>query len=284
MEPWYRLTIALGRVAMRGLDLTTRVRGEEHVPTAGPALLASVHVSYPDFLFLGQAALARGRHVRFLSRHDVWRVPGVGAAMTGMRHVPVDREAPAAAYLRARRLLEEGEVVCGFPEAGISYSFTVRSLMRGVAALARETGVPVVPTVLWGSQRIASVGIPVDGRGPGIDLRRGRTVDVRFGTPMPVAPGDDLVETTRELGAPADHDARGAAAAAGAPAGHGGARAVASRAPRRARARPPRGAAARQRAARRGPADVGAAGARPGGASVKGWGPCRSDSGSRRTP
>ena len=201
MEPWYRLTIALGRVAMRGLDLTTRVRGEEHVPTAGPALLASVHVSYPDFLFLGQAALARGRHVRFLSRHDVWRVPGVGAAMTGMRHVPVDREAPAAAYLRARRLLEEGEVVCGFPEAGISYSFTVRSLMRGVAALARETGVPVVPTVLWGSQRIASVGIPVDGRGPGIDLRRGRTVDVRFGAPMPVAPGDDLVEATRDLGA-----------------------------------------------------------------------------------
>jgi 1-acyl-sn-glycerol-3-phosphate acyltransferase len=201
MEPWYRLTIAVGRVAMRGLDLTTRVRGEEHVPTEGPALLASVHVSYPDFLFIGRAALARGRYVRFMSRHDVWDVPGVGAAMTGMRHVPVDREAPAAAYLTARRLLEEGEVVCGFPEAGISYSFTVRSLMRGMAALARETGVPLVPTVLWGSQRIASVGVPVDGREPRPDLRRGRTVDVRFGAPMQVAPGDDPVDATRELGA-----------------------------------------------------------------------------------
>jgi 1-acyl-sn-glycerol-3-phosphate acyltransferase len=200
MEPWYRLTIAVGRVAMRGLDLTTRVRGEEHVPTEGPALLASVHVAYPDFLFLGRAALARGRYVRFRSRHDVWNVPGVGTAMTAMRHIPVDREAPAAAYLAARRLLGEGEVVCGFPEAGITYSFTVRSLMRGMAALSRETGVPIVPTVLWGSQRIASVGVPVDGREPRPDLRRGRTVDVRFGAPMPVAPGDDLVDATRELG------------------------------------------------------------------------------------
>ena len=62
--------------------------------------------------------------------------------MDGMRHVPVDREAPAAAYLAARRLLREGEAVGIFPEAGISYSYAVRSLMRGPAALARETGAP----------------------------------------------------------------------------------------------------------------------------------------------
>ncbi len=201
MEPWYRLTIALGRAAMRGLDLTTRVRGEEHLPAAGPALLASVHVSYPDFLFVGRAGLARGRHVRFMCRHDVWNVPLVRTAMDAMGHIPVDREAPAAAYLRARRLLEQGEAVCAFPEAGISYSYTVRSLMRGVASLARETGVPIVPVALWGSQRIASVGVPVDGRRPAPDLRRGRLVDVRFGPPLPVASGDDLVDTTRELGA-----------------------------------------------------------------------------------
>jgi 1-acyl-sn-glycerol-3-phosphate acyltransferase len=200
MEPWYRSTIALGRVALRGLDLTTRVRGEEHLPLEGPALLASVHVSYPDFLFLGRAALTRGRHVRFMCRHDIWNVPVVRSAMTGMGHIPVDREAPAAAYLRARSLLREGEVVGAFPEAGISYSFTVRPLMRGVAALARETGVPITPVVIWGSQRIATVRVPVDGREPGPDLRRGRTVDVRFGAPAPVAPGDDLVDVTRELG------------------------------------------------------------------------------------
>ena len=75
-----------------------------------------------------------------------------------MRHIPVDRQAPAAAYLRARRLLAPGEAVGTFPEAGISYSFAVRPLMRGSAALARETGVPVVPVALWGTQRIYTVG------------------------------------------------------------------------------------------------------------------------------
>ena len=59
-----------------------------------------------------------------------------------MRHIPVNREAPAHAYLRARRLLEEGEAVGGFPEAGISYSFTVRPLMRGFVSLAQQTGAP----------------------------------------------------------------------------------------------------------------------------------------------
>lgn len=200
MASWYGLTIALGRTAMWGLDITTRWRGEEHVPTSGPALLASVHVAYPDFLFVEQAALTRGRRVRFMCRHDVWNVPVVRRGMDAMRHVPVDRRAPAGAYLQARRLLAEGEAVCAFPEAGISYSYTVRSMMRGVSALARETGVPVIPVVVWGSQRIASVGLPVNGRGPRPDLRRGRTVDVRFGTPMPVSAGEDLVAATQRLG------------------------------------------------------------------------------------
>ena len=62
-----------------------------------------------------------------------------------MRHVPVDREAPAAAYLKARRLLRDGEVVCVFPEGGISAAYVVRALMPGAVALARETGAPLVP-------------------------------------------------------------------------------------------------------------------------------------------
>lgn len=200
MEPWYGLTTTLGRAALRGLDITTRWRGEEHLPTSGPALLASVHVSYPDFMFIAEAGLHRGRRIRFLCRHDVWNVPGVRHAMDAMRHVPVDRQVPAAAYLRVRSLLEEGEAVCAFPEAGISHSYAVRSLMPGVAALSRETGVPIIPVVLWGSQRIASVGRPALGR-PRPDLTRGRSVDVRFGPPMPVAAGEDLVAATRRLGA-----------------------------------------------------------------------------------
>ena len=86
--------------------------------------------------------------------------------MTAMRHVPVDRAAPAAAYLRARSLLREGEAVGIFPEAGVSTSYTVRALMPGAVALARETGAPLLPMAIWGPQRILTAERPVD-------LRRG---------------------------------------------------------------------------------------------------------------
>ena len=82
--------------------------------------------------------------------------------MPRMRHVPVDRAAPAAAYLRARSLLREGEAVGIFPEAGVSTSYTVRALMPGAVALARETGAPLLPMAIWGPQRILTAGRPVD--------------------------------------------------------------------------------------------------------------------------
>lgn len=196
MDPVYRFVNTLGRTALRALGLDVRWSGLEHLPTTGPVVLAVTHVSYPDFIFVERAALTTGRYVRFLTRHDVWHAPAVGWFMDRMRHIPVDREVPAHAYLRARRLLEAGEAVAGFPEAGISYSFTVRPLMPGLLHLARSTGAPVVPVALWGSQRVFSVGDPE----PPIDLTRGRRVDLSFGAPIHVAPDADLFEETHRLG------------------------------------------------------------------------------------
>lgn len=200
MERTYRLTIGAGRLALRALDLSVRVHGLEHLPADGPVLLAANHVAYPDFLFVGYGGIQRERYIRFMCRHDVWNTPFVRRAMDRMRHIPVDRTVPAAAYLRARSLLREGEAVCAFPEAGISYSYAIRDLMPGTAALGRELGVPVVPVAVWGSQRIWSVGRPVDGKGPRPSLRRGRVVDVRFGPALSVAPDEDLVGATHRLG------------------------------------------------------------------------------------
>jgi 1-acyl-sn-glycerol-3-phosphate acyltransferase len=196
----YRAVNGVGRGLLRTLDVRVRVEGEEHLPASGPVLLAINHVSYPDFALVERAAAERDRFVRFMCRHDVWSAPPVGWAMDRMRHVPVDRQAPAAAYLRARSLLREGEAVGAFPEAGISYSYTIRSLMRGVASLARETGVPVLPTVVWGGQRIWSVGRSAGGREPGPSLRRGRLVDVRFGEPRYADADTDLTGWTQGLG------------------------------------------------------------------------------------
>jgi 1-acyl-sn-glycerol-3-phosphate acyltransferase len=131
--------------------------------------------------------------VRFLARHDVWTNPVAGPLMTAMRHVPVDRDAPAAAYLRARALLGEGEAVGIFPEAGVSTSYTVRALMPGAVALARETGAPIVPMAIWGPQRILTAKRPVD-------LRRGRPVSLLVGPPSYVGRGDDVREGTARLG------------------------------------------------------------------------------------
>lgn len=201
-EAVYRIANTVGRLAMKALAIDVRHTGVELVPTQGPVLLAATHVSYPDFVFVERAAIERGRYVRFMCRHDIWHQRWLAAPMDRMRHIPVDREAPAAAYLQARRLLREGEAVCAFPEAGISYSYTVRSLMRGVASLARETGAPVVPVALWGSQRLYSVGRPNEhGREPPPDWTRRRRIDVAFGEPMSIGSGEDLSEWTRGLGA-----------------------------------------------------------------------------------
>ena len=196
MDRTYRLANRVGRTLLRGLRVDVRWTGVDRVPTSGPAILAANHASFPDFVFVEKAAVERGRLVRFLVRGDIWDVPVLPRLMDAMRHVPVDRDAPAHAYLRARRLLAEGEVVCGFPEAGISHSYTVRPLMPGLVALARETGLPVVPVAIWGTQRFLSVGDP---QSPA-DWTRGRRADLAFGTPIAVGAHDDVVERTRELG------------------------------------------------------------------------------------
>ncbi|WP_300404484.1 lysophospholipid acyltransferase family protein [uncultured Nocardioides sp.] len=198
-EGWYATTTLLGRVVLRGLEVRRDWHDEHHLPPSGPVLLASNHASFPDFVFVGEAGLSRGRRIRFLCRHDMWEVPVVGTAMRSMRHVPVDREAPAAAYLAARRLLAEGEPVCVFPEAGVSHSYTIRALMPGVAALARESGVPVVPVAVWGHQRLWPLRRHLDERA-GLSLHRGVRVDVAFGEPFTVAPDADLVQVTHDLG------------------------------------------------------------------------------------
>lgn len=193
MELVYPPVIAAARVLFRGLGLRLTVEGDEQIPATGPVVVASNHVSFLDFMLVGLMARRSRRYVRFLARHDVWHHPLAAPLMRGMRHIPVDRSAPAAAYLRARTLLRSGEAVGIFPEAGVSTSFTVRSLMPGAVALAAETGAPLVPMAIWGSQRIFTAGQPRD-------LTRNRPVTLRAAEPIRLAPGADVGAGTELLG------------------------------------------------------------------------------------
>ncbi|MBZ5735222.1 1-acyl-sn-glycerol-3-phosphate acyltransferase [Nocardioides sp. TRM66260-LWL] len=199
-ERWYERSIRTGERLFAALRLDVRIEGARAIPVHGPVVLASTHSSFLDFLFVGQAGVTRGRYVRFLTRHDIWSSRPVARAMDGMRHVPVDRAAPAGAYLQARRLLREGEAVGIFPEGGVAFSSTVRHLMPGSAALAAETGAPLVPVALWGGNRLWPAGPKVDGRIPRPDLTRGRRVDVLVGEPIAVPRDADPREVTERLG------------------------------------------------------------------------------------
>jgi 1-acyl-sn-glycerol-3-phosphate acyltransferase len=189
----YPPVIGAGRLLLRALGIRLTVEGTEHVPRSGPVLLASNHVSFLDFVLVGRAALPSRRFVRFLARHDIWHHPVAGPLMRGMRHIPVDRAAPAGAYLAARSALRRGEAVGVFPEAGVSTSYTVRSLMPGAIALAAETGTPVVPMAIWGPQRILTAQ-----QRP--DLRRGRPVSLLLGAPLAVTRDSGLTAGTHRLG------------------------------------------------------------------------------------
>jgi 1-acyl-sn-glycerol-3-phosphate acyltransferase len=179
----YRFVIRLALVVFRLFGFRFDVRGSEHVPVSGGAIICSNHVSFFDFTFLGLGALPQHRLVRFMAKSSVFDHRFSGPFMRAMRHIPVDRKAGAAAFESAVRALKDGEVVGVFPEATISTSFTVKDLKAGAARMAVDAGVPIVPAAVWGGHRIAT-------KGHKVVLRRGVPVTVILGEPIVAEPGE----------------------------------------------------------------------------------------------
>src|SRR5919206_467126 len=193
----YRLVIRAALVVFRLFGFRFDVRGSEHVPAEGGAIICSNHVSFFDFTFLGLGALPQHRLVRFMAKASVFDHGFAGRFMRAMQHIPVDRTAGAAAFEAAVRALKDGEVVGVFPEATISTSFTVKELKAGAARMAVDAGVPIIPAAVWGGQRIATKGRT--------RLRRGVAITVLFGEPIVAHPVGQRLEqhgaggrTTRE--------------------------------------------------------------------------------------
>lgn len=142
----------------RVLDFKFTIEGEEHIPQVGGAVLASNHVSYFDFMFVGLAAHPKRRFVRFMAKKSVFDNKVSGPLMRGMHHIPVDRSAGAAAYRAAIAALQDGELVGVFPESTISRAFVPRDIKSGAARMALESGTPLLPVVVWGGHRVWTSG------------------------------------------------------------------------------------------------------------------------------
>ncbi len=156
MEPVYGTVIQLARLVWRIQGLKISVTGVEHLPKSGGAVIAINHTSYLDFTFAGLPAYKQGlgRKVRFMAKQEVFDHKITGPLMRSLRHISVNREDGAASYEAAVRMLKDGELVGVYPEATISRSFEIKEFKTGAVRMAVEAGVPIVPVIVWGAQRI----------------------------------------------------------------------------------------------------------------------------------
>jgi len=181
MEPVYTPVIAIARAVFAAEGLKFTITGAHNIPTTGGAVLVSNHLSYMDFAYAGLAADPSKRLVRFMAKDDVFRHKISGPLMRGMHHIPVDRAAGAASFREAVTALKAGEVVGVFPEATISRSFELKGFKSGAVRMAQAAGVPVLPMIIWGSQRVWTKGYP---------KRLGRTkVPITLSVGEPIAAG-----------------------------------------------------------------------------------------------
>jgi 1-acyl-sn-glycerol-3-phosphate acyltransferase len=193
MEPVYTSVIVFARALFAAQGLKITMTGTEHVPRHGGAVLAINHTGYFDFTYAGLVGVKVGRYVRFMAKKSIWSNPVAGPLMRGMHHIPVDREAGQGSFDAATQALRSGEIVGVFPEATISRSFELKGFKSGAVRLAQAAGVPILPTTIWGSQRVWTKGQP---RRMG---RHGIPLLITVGAPIVVDPQDNAVEATARV-------------------------------------------------------------------------------------
>ena len=168
-----RPVVALVRPAL-SLYFSFEVRGTQHVPRRGPAILAPKHDSMWDVPFVG---VSSPRTVLFMAKQDVFGTPVKRWFFTELGGFPVRRSRGDAAAMRAARaVLRSGRVLGIFPE-GTRHPGGLGPLHGGAARLALATGAPLIPVGVRGTGEIWS------GRAP-----RPVRVTVTFGAPLDPPP------------------------------------------------------------------------------------------------
>ena len=147
------------------------VQGMENIPAEGPAILASNHLSFSDSIFL---PLMVDRHITFLAKSDYFTGKGIKGRViawffSSAGQVPVDRtggRASEAALRTGIRILGEGQLLGLYPEGTRSPDGRLYRGKTGVARLALEAKVPVLPVAMIDTDKVQPTGqvIPNLGR------------------------------------------------------------------------------------------------------------------------
>ncbi|HZC69672.1 MAG TPA: lysophospholipid acyltransferase family protein [Jatrophihabitans sp.] len=160
-----------------------RVSGKEHVPRTGPVIIAPNHKSFWDAFFI---ATVLRRPVRFMGKAELFEGRR-GRLFIALGAFPVRRGASdAEAIETARTILEQGNVLALFPEGTrVRDPNVLGTPRRGAARLALETGAPLIPTAMTGTER-RRFHLP-------------RSVQISFGEPIEVAGREATPDAATEL-------------------------------------------------------------------------------------
>lgn len=184
----YPPVIGFAKLFWRYLGLKITVTGQENIPKEGGAIIAINHVGYLDFALAGTALLSSKRYVRFMAKKEIFDNKIAGPLMRGMHHISVDRSAGSSSFVAAMRALRSGEFIGIFPEGTISTSFEIKEIKSGAVRLAMGAGVPIIPVIVWGSQRIWTKGLPRN-------LKRQKVpISIAIGKPIWFKKDDDVEE------------------------------------------------------------------------------------------
>ncbi|HTW18993.1 MAG TPA: lysophospholipid acyltransferase family protein [Mycobacteriales bacterium] len=175
---WFLKHIAIGPV-LKSI-FRPWVEGLENVPARGGAILASNHLSFSDSFFL---PLEIDRRVTFLAKGDYFTGRGLKGRLTaaffrGINQVPVDRSggrASEAALDAGVRILKRGELLGIYPEGTRSPDGRLYRGKTGIARMALEAGVPVIPVAMINT---------FDIQPPGQVIPRVMRVGIRIGKPL----------------------------------------------------------------------------------------------------
>ncbi|MCW8328298.1 MFS transporter [Photobacterium sp. SDRW27] len=133
-----------------------RVRHKDltNIPTSGGALIVCNHVSYMDALLLAGAC---PRPIRFLMDRDIYNIPFIKSFCKACKVIPIDatdRKSILKAFVKVNGYLEQGDLVCVFPEGQLTHNGEIGPFMRGIDLIIKRSSVPVIPVALqglWGS-------------------------------------------------------------------------------------------------------------------------------------